>query len=237
MSGLEALLDVQSLDTTGDQLRHRRLHFPERTALRDVERRLAELVLRQADAAARRAAVAEREAELDTNVASLSHRVTEIERRMYSGEVSATRDLLAMGGEVDSLKARRNGVEEDVLGVLEQADELDGEVAALAGDHQTLEAEAAALRAAIGDAEATVDAELAEVAAHRDQTAAGVASEVLATYQKLRTQLGGVGAARLVGTSCSGCHLTLPTSEVARIKREPPGTLVFCDQCGRILVN
>ena len=49
--------------------------------------------------------------------------------------------------------------------------------------------------------------------------------------------LGGVGAARLVGPSCTGCHLTLPAQELDRIRREPPDALVFCDQCGRILVR
>ena len=39
-----------------------------------------------------------------------------------------------------------------------------------------------------------------------------------------------------VGT-CMGCHLQLPATEVDRLKRLEPDTLVFCDQCGRILVR
>ena len=36
---------------------------------------------------------------------------------------------------------------------------------------------------------------------------------------------------------CSGCHLALPATEIDRIKREAPDTIVLCDQCGRILVR
>ena len=35
--------------------------------------------------------------------------------------------------------------------------------------------------------------------------------------------LGGVGAARLVGDRCDGCHLTLPSVEVERIHHLPGG--------------
>jgi predicted nucleic acid-binding Zn-ribbon protein len=46
-----------------------------------------------------------------------------------------------------------------------------------------------------------------------------------------------VGAARVVGSSCGGCHLTLPATELDRIRRAEPDALVTCDQCGRILVR
>ena len=39
-----------------------------------------------------------------------------------------------------------------------------------------------------------------------------------------------------VTTSCSGCHLTLPATEIDRIKKAPPDAFFTCDQCGRILV-
>ena len=53
----------------------------------------------------------------------------------------------------------------------------------------------------------------------------------------LRAKLGGVGAARLVNGRCTGCHLTLPATELDRIRREPPDALIRCDQCGRVLVR
>ena len=57
------------------------------------------------------------------------------------------------------------------------------------------------------------------------------------TYERLRAKLGGVGAARLVGPRCSGCHLTLPATELDRLRKGSPDALVFCDQCGRILIR
>ena len=43
--------------------------------------------------------------------------------------------------------------------------------------------------------------------------------------------------AEYVGSStCQGCHLTIPATEVARIKKSPEGTISHCDNCGAILV-
>ncbi|MGH9281886.1 MAG: zinc ribbon domain-containing protein, partial [Acidimicrobiales bacterium] len=74
-------------------------------------------------------------------------------------------------------------------------------------------------------------------AEERATCAGAVPTDLLATYEKLRARLGGIGAARLVGPSCTGCHLTLPAQELARIKREALDALILCDQCGRILIR
>ena len=61
--------------------------------------------------------------------------------------------------------------------------------------------------------------------------------ELAQRYEGLRSRLGGVGAARLVGDRCDGCHLTLPSVEVERIRQLPPDTFATCPQCDRILVH
>ena len=45
-----------------------------------------------------------------------------------------------------------------------------------------------------------------------------------------------VGVARLVGNTCQGCHLTIPATEVERIKKSAGNPIAFCDNCGAILV-
>lgn len=237
MGGLAALLDVQAHDTTADQLRHRRAHLPDRAALTELDARRRDYAERLAEAVARQADANRREARLDEQVGAMDQRVIDIERRMYSGEVTATRDLLAMTGEITAIKSRRSGLDDEVLAVMEEGESLAGELAELEAEGRRLEEERATLLAAISAAEAVIDQELAEVAARRNASVGDVPADVLAVYEALRAKLGGVGAARLVGTSCTGCHLTLPAAEVARIKREPADAVVLCDQCGRILVR
>jgi len=237
MGDVARLLDVQTNDTTADQLRHRRANLAERAALAELDGRrrahaaaLAATHQHQADAAGR-------EARLDEKVGGMDRRVADIERRMYSGEVSATRDLLAMTAEIASITTRRADLDDEVLAVMEEGEQVAAELARLAIDGHALDARRAELLAAIAAAEAAIDQELAEVAARRAASVVGVPGPVLATYESLRAKLGGVGAAKLVGTSCTGCHLTLPAAEVARIRRAPADAVVLCDSCGRILVR
>ena len=76
----------------------------------------------------------------------------------------------------------------------------------------------------------------AELAA-REAAAADVPADLAALYEQLRARLDGVAAAPLVNGRCGGCHLALPATEVARLRKEPPETLVRCEQCERILVR
>ena len=237
MSALETLLEIQASDTTADQLQHRRAHLPARAELAANAARRAEVTARLDEVNAVRADVLGRQAKVEQAITAAGLRIKEIEGRLYSGQVSATKDILAMTAEVDSLKARRSVLEDDLLATMEEEEPLSEQVAGLEGALTALSTEAVALQSVLVEGEREIDAELAGVAAVRQQQVGQVPGELLATYEMLRARLGGEGAARLNGRSCSGCHLTLPAQELDRIKREPPDTVILCDQCGRILVR
>lgn len=236
-SPFEVILQVQEHDTAIDQLRHRRAHLPEREELAAIASRQAEVQAGLAGVRQVRDEVLGRQKQLEAGIGAADERIKEIEGRLYSGQVTATRDIMAMTAEVESLKGRRSALEDAMLGTMEEDEPLGIEIASLEAELAALEASADGVRAAIAAAETALDAEIAAVAELRSAAASTVAESLLATYERLRTSLGGVGAARLVGGSCGGCHLLLPVQEVARIKREPPDVLVLCDQCGRILAR
>src|SRR5262249_48927940 len=79
--------------------------------------------------------------------------------------------------------------------------------------------------------------EQAEKAARlRAGVAATVPDDLLELYRKLRTQHG-VGAAALRAGRCEGCHLSLNTVDLARIRAAAPAGVVGCEECRRILVR
>ena len=55
-------------------------------------------------------------------------------------------------------------------------------------------------------------------------------------YERLRTQHG-VGAAALRAGRCEGCHLSLNTVDLARIRAAAPDEVLRCEECRRILVR
>ena len=89
----------------------------------------------------------------------------------------------------------------------------------------------------IADQETLIDAEIAAELAERDRATADIPSELLARYEQIRTQNRGAGVARLVGHTCQGCRLTIPATEVDRIRHAgPEAPASRCDNCGAILV-
>lgn len=234
---LEVLLRVQDLDTTITQLEHRRAALPARSRLRTLEGQVASIESQMDAVGAQRQEVVDRLTALDQQVASLTSRRRTLESQLYGARDVAPRDLQAMEGEVHHLTRRRAELEEVELGLMEEQEAFDTQLAALGGQRSELEGQAEALRKELADAEADVNAQLAEVSASRGTEVRRLPTELADRYETIRARLGGVGAARLVGNRCSGCHLELPAMEVDRIRHLPMDTVVTCDQCGRILVR
>jgi hypothetical protein len=239
-SPLERLLELQAHDTAADRLRHRRATLAERgelaaatTGLRAAEARIVELDAqrREADAQERR---------LADEVASVAARASEVERSMYSGEIASPRELQAMQADVEQLTRHRRTLDDRELALMERQEQIEGELVELEKRVDELQSQADTARAALVEQETAIDAELATEAEARALAAGSVPPDLLALYEQCRSRSRGVGAARLVGNTCQGCRLTIPATEVDRIRRAAAdgseGSVFHCDNCGAILV-
>ena len=233
----DTLLEVQRHDTTLDQLRHRLETLPEREALADLGRRRRELESATAEVRAQVEDLTGRQEALEERIAAAASRRHELERRMRSGEGFAARDLEAMDHETQQLAIRQTHYEEEEIALLEEEEPLDEALAGQVEMEERLRAEAEQLEAAITEAETEIGRSLVEEEAARAEEAARLPADLSERYERLRARLGGVGAARLVGDHCDGCHLTLPSVDVDHIRHLPPDELALCTQCDRILVR
>ena len=233
----DTLLQVQGHDTELDQLRHRIEALPERAALADVRARRAALAATLTEVGAQVDGLAARQSALEEQIAASARRRHELEERMRSGAVTASRDLQAMDAEVNQLADRQRALEDGELELMEEEEPLDVALAERQAEAVAREAEEARLVAAVAEAEAGLRASIDTVAAARVAVAAGLPEDLAERYERLRSHLGGVGAARLVGGRCDGCHLTLPSVELERINNLREDQLATCPQCDRILVH
>ena len=82
-----------------------------------------------------------------------------------------------------------------------------------------------------------IEEELAKVKSERDPAAAEIPAELMALYDRLRENKGGVGAAPLRARQCGGCRLSLDNAELAVIRKAPSDEVIRCEECQRILVR
>jgi hypothetical protein len=240
LSPLETLLVVQEHDTAADRLRHRRATLPERGELQTAEAALAENRAAHATLATSRSEIDANERRLADEVATVAAKATEVEKSMYSGEISSPRELQAMQADVEQLRKHQTQLEDREIEFMETREQVDTQMAELDAGAATASTEIDRLRQQIADHETAIDAELATELEARSTAAAALPAEVVATYEKIRAA-NGVGAARLVGMSCQACHLTIPSTEVDQMRRaahagDVTGAMNFCDNCGAILV-
>ena len=170
------------------------------------------------------------------DVDQVRSRVDRDRTRLDAGQVSSPRELENLQSEIASLARRQSDLEEIVLDVMERQ-----EAAELR--HKTLTQEEGALARQRDEVGARRDAALAEIGEQEEKAGslrAGVAADVpgdlLDLYGKLRAQHG-VGAAALRRGRCEGCHLSLNTVDLARIRAAPPDEVLRCEECRRILVR
>jgi predicted nucleic acid-binding Zn-ribbon protein len=237
MTVFEQLLRVQAHDTHLDQLRHRRDTLPERAALDDRHQVIADFDSATAAVQEQRDAVGRDQKRIEDEVATIEAKATDVDKKLYSGTITSPRELQGFQDDLQSLRRRQRQLEDDVLAFMEKLEPLDEELAKRAASRAELETEAERFGSALTQAEAQLDIEIGTEEQARAAASAPIPQDLLDRYDKLRRQFDGVAIAPLVGNSCGGCHLTLSAMEVDRIKHQPPDALIYCEECGRLLVR
>ena len=237
MDDLGPLLTLQEHDLALDRLRHRRATLPARATVAAAETEIGAIDLEVAVGGEPRGELARHQERLENEAQALAEQAKAADRKLYSGEVSSPRELQALQADIDQLKRHQRTVEERALEVMEEREPLDAQMHALAATREERSADLSAARAELAEAEGEVDGEIAIEQGLRETAAAAIDAPMVALYERCRTNASsGIGAARLVGHTCQGCHLTIPATEVDALRKSPPGTVAHCDNCGAILV-
>jgi hypothetical protein len=233
----QLLLSVQDHDTRIDQLRHRFDTLPERTSLTATQQACQQVDNLRETKQVERLDLQRTLKRNEDELAVLEERARREKDRLYSGEITGTRELLTLQEEVDGLRTRCSDMESDALELMEAIDEIDTEVEDLAAGLESAEAAVAAARQHLAEAEAVVQSEIDQENAARSTEAADIPEAALASYEDLRSRMGGVAVARLRNGTCEGCHLGLSAMELDRIRHAPADEVCYCEECGRILVR
>lgn len=234
MTVAQLLLDLQSIDTTSDQLAHRRAKSPVREAF----------VAASADATTwerQRAALKGRIDELGTAIEGaeargaelLSHR-QRLDRQLKT--VIAPREAEALMHEIATIESQRDELDVEELAALEEQAALDDQLEAHLRNREPVTEELRLADEVLATEVADIDTQLTELAERRHEVRSQLAADLLATYDRKRAAFG-VAVAPLVGKQCQGCHLELSAAEIDTVKREAADTGVTdCPDCGRLLI-
>ena len=231
---LNRLLDLQAEDSAILRLQERKGSLPEAQRLTEVNERLDELEADLRIAQKQRDEIGRESNRLEGEIGLVREKIEREEKRLFSGGVSNPKELSSLQAEVASLRKKQGGLEDDLLEVMEQAEQAQVTMTNLETERDAASSESQTLTKTVSELTHDIDAQLADHAKQRESIAPELPDDLLKTYDTIRSQKGGIGAAALVGGTCEGCHTTLPAIEVQKIKKE--GGLQRCENCRRILV-
>ncbi|MGH3361373.1 MAG: zinc ribbon domain-containing protein [Nocardioides sp.] len=231
------MLDVQELDSRADLLRHQRANLPELVEIRDLEKTREELDNRARDVRIKVDDLTVEQKKIDRDVEQVKARRVRDRDRMDQGLITNPKDLERMQHELASLERRITTLEDEELEVMAQVEDAERDLDDLTGQLGEADERLTALTTARDEKLAAVDAELTRITDERGPVVGEVPADLLALYDRLRDQKGGVGAAALRARQCGGCRLTLDNAELAVIRNAASDEVIRCEECQRILVR
>ncbi|WP_147917039.1 zinc ribbon domain-containing protein [Ruania zhangjianzhongii] len=230
------LLDVQALDTHLAKLAHQRKTHPTLAAHAELTAR-AEDLQRAKTAAEVLISDTRRElAKAETDVEQVETRATRNQQRLDAGAGSA-KDLQALGHELESLAKRQSDLEEVELEVMERMERAEKDAVAVNEQLEALQADIARTESERDEALAALDAETAETQSKRETAATGIDEGLLALYERVRTQTGGLAAVALRGLATEGVQVPLSLTEKDAIANAGPDDVIRSEDYDYILIR
>jgi uncharacterized protein len=230
------LLDLADLDAELSRLDHRRRTLPESQEYEQAEARDDELRSELATLEAQQSDLTRDQSKAERDVEQVRSRIERDRARLDAGLVSSPKELENLQSEIASLEHRQGDLEEVELEVMERLEEVSRRRTSVAGEQTALAGQREEIGARRDSALAEISEESGKAADRRASIAAEIPDDLLGLYDRLRAQHT-VGAAALNRGRCEGCHLSLNTVDLSRIRAAPPDEVLRCEECRRILVR
>lgn len=228
------LLDLQALD---DELRRidghrRRLEAAQDIAALEGER--AQLRRAAAEQRGRLEDLRTRLTRLETDVRLVVERLDRDRSRLSAS--SSARDVQGLEHEIAALLRRRESLEDDQLGVLEELETAESAAAATDGEGVAVDERLEAMRTDRDDALTGLAGQREDVDRRRAALAGELPPDLVALYDRQRTRYG-VGAALLRGTVSQGSNVELTSADLAAIRAASPDAVILDPESSCILVR
>jgi predicted nucleic acid-binding Zn-ribbon protein len=233
----QALLDLQGFDTKLLQLAHKRAGLLEISAAQDLEVELGSIKMRLVAAQTEASDLKLNLLKAESDVEQVVSRSRRDQERLDSGAVSAPKELESLQHEIGTLAKRQAELEDIELEIMQAYENAQQAVTdLLASEIETTE-KLSTLAQTRDDLFTDIDFEVNSLTNQRTEIANGLPADLIALYDKIRADQGGVGAALIHRGSCQGCHITIDAQEIDQIRKMSADAIARCDQCRRILVR
>ncbi|MDP2663488.1 MAG: C4-type zinc ribbon domain-containing protein [Dehalococcoidia bacterium] len=172
---------------------------------------------------------------LDWDASDLQAKIAPLDKKLYSGQVKAPKELMSLQQEVEMLKGQRRQFEDAELKIMLELEEANQALQDESQKLATMESEWTDQQERLAVERDDLSRDLDTLRGERDRLASQVGAPTLATYQRIRESRQGLAVASVSRGTCTGCRITITAIDLQRARAGRD--LVFCQSCGRILLT
>ena len=208
-----------------------------RESLRQIASRMAEsqaLITARADLTARTQRMEDLTREqqaMEWDIDDQTGKITAIEGKLYSGKVANPKELTSLQQDVESIKKRRQQIEDKALEIMGQREQVAVTIASRADELAKLKKDWQTEQQKLKRDAGTLKAQLESLEQSRQEHKMSLDAGITELYDKIKAQKGNAVAGVEQGI-CRGCRISLSQAQLQQVRT---GCLVQCGNCGRVL--
>jgi len=232
---LQLLWDLQELDLTISNVKKRIEDAPLQSGVDQAAERLNELNNQLSEAELRLKEDRKTLRSLEMNTQKIVDDRKELSENMYGGKVSNIKELEQMQRKMDLLAAEKKKLEDNILNLMESIEEQEASLEQISAELNHSRQDREGKEKQLADELLQLERELTRLEEKRNNTAGKIEAKYMNKYVMLAEKNQGQALARVVEDLCSGCRVYI--SSGLRGKLYNPAAMVYCENCGRLLVK
>ncbi len=171
----------------------------------------------------------------EMNLQKASDEVKDIRKKLYGGEISKVKEVEQYEKKLELLEKDKEKYENQTLEYMEIVEELEEKKQEQTELIEKQDKERRKKRKEKDEKLAELKRKKTEAEKERDELAAQIDEYYLEKYNSLRQKVGKRAISRVVNDICEGCRVLISSSP--REKLYNPNLMVYCENCGRLLVK
>lgn len=176
-----------------------------------------------------------RATDLNLELQSIATQRTQFSAQLYGGAISNPKELQDIQQKIDELARRQGELETELLETMMTVDNFKAQVDAAAAHLAEVEAARASELGTLLEERQQIRTEIRQLKAQREKLVAETDAEALVLYDEMWRVKQGRPVAVMEGDRCKHCGVSQTEVAAQRVRRGQE--IVFCTNCGRILIT
>jgi len=173
--------------------------------------------------------------DMELQIEAVANKQKATETRLYSGNVTNPKELQDMQNEIASLTRRRGDLDDKLLELMVARDEAQAEFDQAEADLKSITEDWEAEHQDLLEEKETLTSESEKLMVDRKKALQAVEPSAMKIYNSLRKTKANRPVATVEGNTCTACGIEQNNAIISELNRDDK--LVYCHNCGRILVR